>query len=83
MDTKRFLDENVKPATGCTEPVAIGYATSLAYNSLFGNLPHEPCKDIPRPKIGSLDDIELSIGKVYKNAFRWPFPEQVEKKVLR
>ena len=75
MDTKRFLDENVKPATGCTEPVAIGYATSLAYNSLFGNLPHEPCKDIPRPKIGSLDDIELSIGKgVYKNAFSMAVP---------
>ena len=75
MDTEKFLDENVKPATGCTEPVAIGYATSIAYNSLFGNLPHEPCKVIPRPKIDSLEEIQLSIGKgVYKNAFSMAVP---------
>ncbi len=75
MDTKKFLDENVKPATGCTEPVAIGYATSLAYNSLFGNLPHEPCRDIPTPKADSLEKIQLSIGKgVYKNAFSMAVP---------
>lgn len=75
MDTKKFLEENVKPATGCTEPVAIGYATSLAYNSLFGNLPHGPCKNIPMPKFDSLKKIQLSIGKgVYKNAFSMAVP---------
>ncbi len=75
MDTERFLDENVKPAAGCTEPVAIGYATSIAYNSIFGNLPLEPCKEIPEPKVDSLEKIRLSIGKgVYKNAFSMAVP---------
>ncbi len=75
MDTERFLDENVKPATGCTEPVALGYATSIAYNSLFDNLPNEPCKEIPGPKTDDIETIRLSIGKgVYKNAFSMAVP---------
>ncbi len=75
MDAERFLDENVKPAAGCTEPVAIGYATSLAYNSIFGNLPHETCKEIPKPDPSSLDEIRLKVGKgVYKNAFSMAVP---------
>ena len=38
MDIKLFLKQNVVPATGCTEPIAVGYATSLAYNSLIGKI---------------------------------------------
>lgn len=75
MNLERFLDENVKPAAGCTEPVAIGYATSLAYNSIFGNLPNDTCKDIPIPEPDSLEEIRLNIGKgVYKNAFSMAVP---------
>ncbi|MFW6047843.1 MAG: serine dehydratase subunit alpha family protein [Candidatus Natronoplasma sp.] len=75
MDLERFLDENVKPAAGCTEPVAIGYATSLAYNSIFGNLPNDPCKEVPLPVTDSLEEVRLKIGKgVYKNAFSMSVP---------
>ncbi len=75
MDLERFLDENVKPAAGCTEPVAIGYAVSLAYNSIFGNLPDDPCKDVPMPDPDSLKEVRLQVGKgVYKNAFSMAVP---------
>ncbi|MFO7792758.1 MAG: L-serine ammonia-lyase, iron-sulfur-dependent, subunit alpha [Candidatus Saliniplasma sp.] len=75
MDLKSFLDENVKPAAGCTEPVAIGYAVSLAYNSIFGNLPDDPCKDVPMPDRDSLKEVRLKVGKgVYKNAFSMAVP---------
>ncbi len=75
MNTERFLDENVKPATGCTEPVAIGYAVSLAYNSIFGNLPDRSTGEVPRTGPDPLKAIKLRIGKgVYKNAFSIPVP---------
>ena len=81
MDLERFLDENVKPAAGCTEPVAIGYAVSLAYNSIFGNLPDDPCKDVPIPEPDSLKEVRLKVGKgVYKNAFSMSVPGTKGKK---
>jgi len=36
MNVMDFLKNNVRPATGCTEPVAVAYATSLAYGILSG-----------------------------------------------
>ncbi|MGM0405474.1 MAG: serine dehydratase subunit alpha family protein [Thermoplasmatota archaeon] len=84
MDLKSFLDENVKPAAGCTEPVAIGYATSLAYNSIFGNLPDKPCKEVPKPDPDSLHEIRLKVGKgVYKNAFSMAVPGTNGKKGMK
>jgi len=38
MDAMSFLKKYVKPATGCTEPIAVGYATSLAYYAIFNDI---------------------------------------------
>ena len=38
MDAISFLKKYVKPATGCTEPIAVGYATSLAYHAIFNDI---------------------------------------------
>ena len=41
MNVTKFLNENVKPATGCTEPIAVAYASSLAYHALYNDIPPE------------------------------------------
>ena len=64
MDIMAFLKENVRPATGCTEPVAVAYATALAYEAL-------------QPKFFRTD-IEKIIIKtdrdVFKNAYAVTIP---------
>ncbi len=38
MNVMDFLNANVKPAMGCTEPVAVAYATAIAYHVLSGGV---------------------------------------------
>lgn len=61
-----FLIENTGPATGCTEPIAVAYATSLAYNQLIKNNDSKT-KNFDLSK---LESIEIEVDRdVYKNAF--------------
>jgi len=39
LDIAKLFELEIKPALGCTEPVAIGYTTSLAYNAILGRVP--------------------------------------------
>ncbi len=77
FDVEAFLKAHVVPATGCTEPIAAAFATSLAFYSL--NIPSfytdyyltgNPCEsEIPIPSLKSIQNIEVSVDKnVYKNA---------------
>ena len=69
MNTLKFLKENVKPATGCTEPIAVAYAASIAYNAIHKNKPPNYNKNIPKPKIEKLEKITVQTDRdVYKNA---------------
>lgn len=85
MDLKNldgFLEENVKPATGCTEPVAVAYATSLAYHSLQSNqqkwAENQSIRfdaEVPLPKIENLESIMIKTDRdVYKNALAVSIP---------
>ncbi|MCG8483667.1 MAG: hypothetical protein MJA31_10200, partial [Clostridia bacterium] len=38
MDLVAVLKDQVKPALGCTEPVAVGIATSTAYKKIGGEV---------------------------------------------
>jgi L-cysteine desulfidase len=86
MDIKSFLDHNVVSATGCTEPVAVGYATALAYHSLFGETTNDrgniqfstQAKEIC-PNF--LEEIIIETDRnTYKNAFAVSIPGTEGKK---
>ncbi len=80
MNVELFLKKNVKPATGCTEPVAVGYATSLAYSAVHGKLAANPegIEIIGIPPEAELDRVEGITIKtdrdVYKNALAVSIP---------
>ena len=38
-ELSRLFEAEMKPSLGCTEPAAVGYATSLAYHALWGRVP--------------------------------------------
>jgi len=64
----QFLKKNCKPATGCTEPISVAYATSLAYHSLFDSLPGN-FKSVPEPSRKNIEKISIKTDRdVFKNA---------------
>jgi L-cysteine desulfidase len=82
LDISKLFHNEVKPALGCTEPVAIGYATSLAYNAILGRVPkwlkgRIPIKyviDVQRDDI-EIDRIEVSVDRgIFKNALAVGIP---------
>lgn len=82
LDISRLFQSEVKPALGCTEPVAIGYATSLACNAILGRVPSWlkgsiPIKyvaDVRREDI-EINRIEVSVDRgIFKNALAVGIP---------
>ena len=74
-----FLKENVKPAAGCTEIVAIGLASSIAYNAIYGNFPKNTGlatnESVPFPKREKLEEIKVVLDRnVFKNAYGVAIP---------
>ena len=55
FDISKLIEIEIKPALGVTEPVAVGYATSLAYNAILGRVPAWLKGKIP---IGYVTDIQ-------------------------
>ncbi len=75
MNVLNFLQNNVKPATGCTEPIAVAYAVSLAYHSLFGDVPQSFGKDCPDAQYDKITKVSIRTDRdVYKNALAITVP---------
>ncbi len=82
LDSSKLFELEIKPALGCTEPVAIAYATSLAYNTIVGKVPawlkgKIPVKyitDVSQEDI-EIDRIEISLSRgIFKNALAVGIP---------
>lgn len=68
MDVKKFLQQNVIPVTGCTEPASIAYATSAAFHAFSGSIPPDFMSASPPLPAGWIIRIEVSMDRnVYKN----------------
>jgi len=68
VDIKNFLQQNVRPVTGCTEPAAIAYASSVAYHALSGCIPPDYPVSTPITSIDRILSIEVLMDRnVYKN----------------
>ncbi len=88
MDIMNFLKNNVKPASGCTEVVAIGLAASIAYNSLYGNYPRTTGlsvnESVPLPRRDKLERVEVILDKnVFKNAYGVAIPNTGGRKGIK
>ena len=74
MDVKTFLRQNVMPVTGCSEPAAIAYATSVACQALGGSLPPDFACASP-VRLGGIKKISVHTDRnVFKNAFSAVIP---------
>jgi L-cysteine desulfidase len=77
LDLLNFLKKNVISATGCTEPIAIAYAVSLAYYALFQekitsdiNNSFKFFHEVPEIKPESIEMINIKVDQnIYKNAY--------------
>jgi L-cysteine desulfidase len=77
LDFLNFLKNNVVAATGCTEPIAVAYAVSLAYHALFQDKitldaynNFKFSKEVPTINIKNLKLIKIEVDQnVYKNAY--------------
>lgn len=77
MDLLNFLKKNVISATGCTEPIAIAYAVSLAYYALFQEKVTNDVNDsfkffnkVPEIKPENIEMINIKVDQnIYKNAY--------------
>lgn len=82
LDISKLFELEIKPVLGCTEPVAIGYATSLAYNAVLGRVPKWLKGKIPIKYVTDVnqedievDRIEVSVDRgVFKNALAVGIP---------
>ena len=80
MNVLKFLKQNVKEATGCTEPVAVAYAVAAAYNTIahkgiFKNIPDDFNVEVPTPKYDSLIGISIDTDRnILKNAWAVGIP---------
>lgn len=82
VDISQLFAREIKPSLGCTEPVAIGYATSLAYNAILGRIPNWLKGKIPityvtdlYPQDVEIDKIEISLSQgIFKNSLAVGIP---------
>jgi len=82
LDISKLFELEIKPALGCTEPVAIAYATSLAYNAIVGKVPVWLKGKIPIKYVTDasqedieIDRIEISLSRgIFKNALTVGIP---------
>ena len=91
MNLQQFLKENVVPAIGCTDPVAIAFASSVAYNSLFYEkfdstipLSEQFKKNTPVPIIENITKLSIRTDKgLFKNAYAITIPASNNRKSMK
>ncbi|MFA6333415.1 MAG: L-serine ammonia-lyase, iron-sulfur-dependent, subunit alpha [Methanoregula sp.] len=75
MNVKTFLRQNVIPVTGCSEPAAVAYATSIACQASGGCLPPDFVGFNPSPRLSEIKKITvLTDRNVFKNTFSAVIP---------
>ncbi len=82
MNILQLLKNQLKPATGCTEPVAVGLATSLAFNAAFGKVPSWIKKNVkgeadlnPEDFLENIKEVTVEVDRnVYKNSLATGVP---------
>ncbi len=86
IDISALFKNQIKESCGCTEPVVIGLATSIAYNALKGELPSEIIvkeklkkqpSEIKKIKISpeEIEKITIKVDRdVYRNALHVGIP---------
>ncbi len=73
IDLSLLLPRILKPALGCTEPVAVALATAAAASAAAGRLPADPG---PCPPPGTVLSVRVAVNKnVFKNAFSVHLPK--------
>ena len=80
MNILKFLKENVKPARGCTEPIAVGLAASLAYMAIHEQIPTSlggtSTYQIPPPEKHRISKVTIQTDRdVYKNSYAVCIPK--------
>lgn len=84
FNVEQFLMNNVRPATGCTEPISVAFATSVAYNAIFNQFPYLDQNNqtqfiavnaVPLFDPNQLISIEIKTDRdVYKNSWAVNIP---------
>ena len=84
FDVARFLNNNVRPAIGCTEPIAVAFASSVAYSAIFNQLPYldkdhqihfSNATSLPKIDPTQVKSIEIKTDRdVYKNSWAVNIP---------
>ena len=59
IDLAKVLEQDVQDATGCTEPIAMALATSIAYNAINRYVPGKSNKDILTQGKGTLSTVNI------------------------
>lgn len=75
----QILRNHVKPSVGCTEPVAVALATSIAYHAIIGKVPKfiEIIKNVNSIRISpkNIEEITIDIDRnTYKNSLAVGIP---------
>lgn len=69
MDLERLFNAILKPALGCTEPVAVALAVAAATRASAGWVPGTP-PPRPAPDAGDVESIHVRVNKnIFKNSF--------------
>lgn len=70
MDVERILRKTLKPALGCTEPVAVALGVAAAVQATAGWMPGNaaaPIRDLPA---ASIESVRVAVNRnIFKNAF--------------
>lgn len=68
MNVINFLKDNVKPATGCTDPIAVAYGVSLAYHALYGCVPPDFHCSCPKAQTDNVVRLHINTDRdTFKN----------------
>jgi len=70
MDLEKLFPKILKPALGCTEPVAVALAAAAAVQAAAGWTPAAPRRAVPGLAEEAVESIQIRINRnIFKNAF--------------